>query len=220
MSRLRHALIFLLLVCGSPLFAEEKPAEDTPAYPPEVTDALVKGNEAFKKGDFKNAKKHFARMLELLPDHPAALANLASAEYRLENLAEAETLQRRAARAQPESAHHWITLGIICLEQKKVYDAISAFAQAVALQPDSARAHGYLGVTFGRQEWFAAAEKELRKALELDPDYADAHFNLALTYLNRRPPSVELARRHYYAALDLGAQPDPAVEKRLARQSE
>jgi Flp pilus assembly protein TadD len=55
----------------------------------------------------------------------------------------------------------------------------------------------------------------LRRAVEIRPDYADAHFNLAVFCLERDPPAVELARRHYRRALDLGAAPDPLVERAL-----
>jgi Flp pilus assembly protein TadD len=70
-------------------------------------------------------------------------------------------------------------------------------------------------VTVGKKGWYSAAEDEMRKAIELQPDYAEAHFNLAVFYLQRNPPAVELARRHYQKARDLGAAPDPDVEKRL-----
>ena len=55
----------------------------------------------------------------------------------------------------------------------------------------------------------------MRKAISLEPEYAEAHFNLAVFYLQRNPPAVELARRHYQRALDLGAAPDPDVAKQL-----
>ena len=57
----------------------------------------------------------------------------------------------------------------------------------------------------------------MRKAIELQPNYTEAHFNLAVFYLQRTPPAVELARRHYQKALDLGASPDAQLEKSLER---
>ncbi|MBV9273535.1 MAG: hypothetical protein JO333_06555, partial [Verrucomicrobia bacterium] len=57
----------------------------------------------------------------------------------------------------------------------------------------------------------------LRKAVELDESYAEAHYNLAIIYTEHRPPELELARRHYYRALDLGAPPDLDIEKILKR---
>jgi Tfp pilus assembly protein PilF len=75
--------------------------------------------------------------------------------------------------------------------------------------------HQYLGVTIGQKGWYSGAEDEMRKAIEIDPSYAEAHFNLAVFYLQRNPPAIELARRHYERALELGAPPDPDVEKSL-----
>jgi Flp pilus assembly protein TadD len=88
-------------------------------------------------------------------------------------------------------------------------------AQAVVHSPRDPVARQYLGVAAGRNGWFDAAESELRRAIELQPDYADAHFNLAVFCLERTPPAIELARRHYRKALELGAAPDPLIEKAL-----
>ena len=51
--------------------------------------------------------------------------------------------------------------------------------------------------------------------MEIDPNYSDAHYNLAVFYLEGRPPSIELARRHYFRAIELGADPDPEIEQSL-----
>jgi Flp pilus assembly protein TadD len=93
--------------------------------------------------------------------------------------------------------------------------SLAAVAQAVVHAPDDPVARNYLGVAAGRNRWFDAAEAELRRAVELKPDYADAHFNLAVFCLERTPPAVELARRHYEKALECGAAPDPLIEKAL-----
>ena len=109
----------------------------------------------------------------------------------------------------------WLILGIVYYDQDKLEHALAALAQAVLLEPKDARAHHYLGVTIGRKGWYSGAEEEMRKAIELQPGYAEAHFNLAVFYLQRSPPAVELARRHYERALELGADPDPDVAKSL-----
>jgi hypothetical protein len=55
----------------------------------------------------------------------------------------------------------------------------------------------------------------LKRAIDINPKLADAHYNLAVTYLETSPPLIELARRHYYTATDLGAAPSPELEKAL-----
>jgi Tfp pilus assembly protein PilF len=49
--------------------------------------------------------------------------------------------------------------------------------------------------------------------VELDPSYTDAHYNLAVFYLQEKPPAIELARRHYFKARELGLENDDAMEK-------
>ena len=106
---------------------------------------------------------------------------------------------------------------MIYLDQKNDEDAFAALAQAESCDPKNPRTRNYLGIAAGRMGWLEASEEELRKAAELDPTYASAQFNLAVLYLNRTPPLVELARRHYQRALDLGYSKDPAIESQLAK---
>jgi Tfp pilus assembly protein PilF len=145
----------------------------------------------------------------------ATLINLGLVEYRQGSFAEAERLLKQAVRAQPEAGLAWLILGVVYYDQDKLDAALAALAQAALLEPKDARTHHYLGVTVGKKGWYSGAEDEMRKALEIDPNYAEAHFNLAVFYLQRNPPAVELARRHYRKALDLGAPPDEQVEKAI-----
>jgi tetratricopeptide (TPR) repeat protein len=170
---------------------------------------------AFAKGDLAAARKGFERVLALVPGNAASTINLGLVAYREKKFDEAERLLTTAVRAQPEAALGWLVLGVITYEQDKLDRALAALSQAVLLAPKDARAHHYLGVTIGKKGWYSGAEDEMRKALELDPNYAEAHFNLAVFYLQRNPPAVELARRHYLKALDLGAAPDAQVQRSL-----
>ena len=172
------------------------------------------------KGDLAGAKRDFQKVLTLAPDNVATTINLGLVAYRQKQYAEAEKLLKKAVRAQPEAGLGWLVLGVICYDQEKLDAALAALAQAALLEPKNATVHQYLGVTVGKKGWLSGAEDEMRKAIELEPGYAEAHFNLAVFYLQRTPPSVELARRHYQKALDLGAAPDADVAKSLGEPKE
>jgi Tfp pilus assembly protein PilF len=175
---------------------------------------------AMTKGDLVAAKRDFQKVLTLAPDNVATTINLGLVAYRQKQYAEAEKLLKRAVRVQPETGLGWLILGVVYYDQDKLEAALAALAQAALLEPKNATVHQYLGVTIGKKGWLSGAEDEMRKALEIDPNYAEAHFNLAVFYLQRNPPAVELARRHYQAALDLGAAPDPEVAKGLTDPKE
>jgi len=203
--------------------AVERPGETVSvAVPPETRGAVptatverigLEGITAFQAGNFAGAREAYLRVLKIEPDNLPALVNLGAAEYRLGNHAEAERLLMRSLRLKPDNASAWLNLGILYLERDDPMRSLAAVAQAVVHAPDDPVARNYLGVAAGRNRWYDAAESELRRAIELQPDYADAHFNLAVFCLERNPPAVELARRHYQKALDLGAERDPLVER-------
>ncbi len=175
---------------------------------------------AFSKNELDAARKDFLKVLELAPGNLPTLINLGLLEYRAKKYDDAEKLLKRVVRSEPESGLGWLILGVIYYDQNKLDASLAALAQAVYFEPKDARAHHYLGVTIGRKGWYLGAEDEMRKAIALAPDYPEAHFNLAVFYLQRTPPAVELARRHYQQARDLGAAPDPQVEKSLAETKE
>lgn len=218
----RFAFLFLAAV-SLPLWAKgadatpaPSPTEQTaPPASPEAQQAGQEGVSAFQKGDLQTARKKFQKLLELQPDNFFGLVNIGSVEYRLKLWDDAEKHLKRAVRIQPESGKAWLALGALYCDRDQLDEALAALSQAVLYDPKNPKAHNYLGVTIGKKGWLSGAEAELQKALQLDPDYAEANFNLALFYLQRTPPAVELARRHYYRAIDLGAAPDPLVEKSL-----
>ncbi|MEA3188789.1 MAG: hypothetical protein QOD99_2619 [Chthoniobacter sp.] len=181
-----------------------------------ATAAAQAGLAAFGKDDMKGARIQFQKLLALAPENLTALVNLGSVEYRLHHNEEAEKLLKRAVRLNPDAGLAWLTLGVVYNEQNKSDAALASLSQAVLLEPKNARAHNALAATLWRKGWYLGAEDELKKTVELDPDFADAHFNLALVYLRRTPPAIELARRHYQRARDLGAAADAGIEKQLA----
>lgn len=189
---------------------------DKPSFVPEAAkSAAAEGNAAFGKGDYGTARHAYERVLKILPDDPVALVNLGLVEFTSGNETRAEELLKKAVRVRMETAPAWLTLGMIYSDQDRLEEATAALSQAVLYDPQSARARNFYGAVLGRRGWHDAAQSELRRAVELDPTYADAQFNLAALYIDENPPAVELARRHYTRALELGAKKDPEIEKVL-----
>jgi Flp pilus assembly protein TadD len=189
------------------------PGQDVKSREAQRLNRLASGE--FNQGNLAQAREHFDSALKLAPGNPSILINLGLLAYRQRDYTQAELHLRRVLRSQPESGLAWLILGVIYYDQDKLDGALAALAQAALYEPKDARVHHYLGVTIGKKGWYLGAEDEMRKAIELQPDYAEAHFNLSVFYLQRNPPAVELARRHYLKARSLGAEPDLQVEKGL-----
>jgi tetratricopeptide (TPR) repeat protein len=198
--------------------AKNAPSEE-PADPDErriARAAFEQAGRDFAEAKWKEAKANYEKVLKFMPRHPAALVNLGLVEERLGNAKDAQKHFEDALSIQPDAQPALMSLGLIYSKSGDLTKAMARLTRLVELAPKNAKAHNHLGVVFAQKTWREAAEAEFRVAIELDPLYQDAHFNLALMYLERTPPAVELARRHYNTAKQLGASPDKEVEAMLA----
>ncbi len=175
------------------------------------------GAAAFAKGEWEKSRQAYAEILESDPDNPLALSNLAAVEFQLGELVNARAHLEKAVREEASLTQSWITLGLVYRRLGDTHLALSALARAVHTNPGDSRAHRYLAIVLRDLGWITGAESEMQKAIELDPGDAEAHFNLALMYFERQPPAIELGRRHYHIARDLGAAPDEEIEKQIAK---
>jgi Flp pilus assembly protein TadD len=207
-----------------PFHAEAAPSFDTgpgtgsggaERLSPEEKTTLQAGVVALGKNQFEHAEAAFLKLLNLAPESPTALIDLGLIEFRLGRAEKAQGYLQRAIRVQPDAALAWMMLGVIAINDDERDAATAYLAQAVYLNPKSPQAHNYYAVILAKRGWYDAAEDELRTVVSLAPDFAEAQFNLALVYFERNPPAVELARRHYQKALDLGAAPDPSFAAKL-----
>ncbi len=226
-GNLRTVLAIGLLAMASPVAFAAEPASPSPTptpgsktaetqfVPAVAKEAATEGNAAFLRKDYARARKAYQRVLEMVPDNVLGLVNLGVVEFSAGNTAKAGELLRKAVSLRLENPAAWLTLGIIAMDEERFDEALADLSQAVWQDPRNPRARNYLGVVIGRKGWIDGAQSELRRAVELDPTYSDAHYNLAVFYLEEKPPAIELARRHYYRAVELGAEKDAAIEKVL-----
>jgi Flp pilus assembly protein TadD len=216
-KKLSALFLAVSLSVGFLLRAEDPPQTALPTLSEAARNAASKGLADFRNDKFEDAKTEFHKMAELAPAHPMAWANLGSAEFRLGEIPQAEEHLKKAVRLDPSAQQAWLTLGIIDYQKNDLYAGLAALSQAVCLDPQDPKAHLYLGVLIRKRGWLEGAEDEMRKAIELDEEYAEAHFNLAVLYLERQPPAIELARRHYYRALKLGGEHDEELDRVLKK---
>lgn len=201
-------------------------AEPTaPAKPPEaprkpkVAEAQMEMAEqaeaAFKQGKYAEAEKIYEKLLAREPKNAYLLSEQGVVLFRQDKLKSAEVLLKKAAAISPDDAFAQATLGIIYYRMRRYDDALDSLTKAIRIDPKNATAHNYLGITSSQKGWPEAALDEELKAIALNPNYADAHFNIAVIYATNQPPAKDRALEHYRKATQLGATPDPELEKLL-----
>lgn len=182
------------------------------ALPPEVAALAKEGALAVADQQWEKARDLYLEMVKMAPDNALAYANLGVAEHQLGNLFAAAGNLAKSTELNPHIARNWQTLGLIHYERRELALALSCLTRAIHEDPADAESRIILAAVVRDYGWPEAAVTELQRAVEIDPKRAAAHYNLAITYLEADPPRLELARRHYYAAIDLGTAPSPEIE--------
>lgn len=185
---------------------------DQASLPPELKALAKEGALAVADSAWEKARGIYLEMIGIAPDNALAFANLGVAEHQLGNLLAASGNLGKSLELNPHIARNWLTLGLINYERKELALAISNLTRAIHEAPEDAESRLILAAVVRDYGWTDAAVTELQRAVELDPKLASAHYNLAVTYLEMKPPRLELARRHYYASIDLGTPSSPEIE--------
>jgi len=182
------------------------------SLPPEVAAIAKEGALAVSEKQWEKARDLYLAMVKTAPENALGYANLGVAEHQLGNLLAAAGNLGKSTELNPHIARNWQTLGLIHYERGDLSLALSCLARAIHEDPTEAESHLILAAVVRDYGWPEAAVSELQRAVEINPKLASAHYNLAITYLEAKPPRLELARRHYHAAIDLGATPSSEIE--------
>lgn len=183
--------------------------------PDEMKATAQEAANLFKQQRYDDAADKYQTIIDKYPESLYAWSNLGVVRFQQGKLNEALRALQQSVKLSPTDAFSYMNLGIVYYQMGQYENAIDALNRAIALDPNNAKAHNYLGCACSQKGWQEVAEKEFRKAIDIDETFADAHFNLALVYATSKPPSLELARRHYNRAVELGIPKDPRLEKLL-----
>jgi len=178
-----------------------------------LKECLAKAKDEFDRQDYLQSENTFQEALKISPDDYFALSNIGVVEFQLGKMTEAEGFLKRAAAKSVDSSFALTTLGIVHYRQQKFDDAEKVLKKAITINPQDFTAHNYLGIVLAASGKGKAGEEEIMMSIEINPQYADAHFNLAVIYATGKPPAKMMAKKHYAKAIELGAPPDPTLER-------
>jgi tetratricopeptide (TPR) repeat protein len=189
-----------------------------------MRDTAQAAADYFKMQKYDEAAAKYQTIIDKYPESLYAWSNLGVVRFQQgtndkdansPHFDQALKALQQATKLSPTDAFSYSNLGIVYYQMGQYENAISALERALALDPNDAKSHNYLGCACSQKGWQEVAEREFLKAIAIDDTFGDAHFNLSLVYATEKPPSLELARRHYNRALELGIAKDTRLEKLL-----
>ena len=198
---------------GTPAAVSNNAAATEIPWEGKLKECLAKAKDEFDRQDYLQSENTFREALKISPDDYFALSNIGVVEFQLGKMTEAEEYLKRASAKGTDSSFALTTLGIVHYRQQRLDEAQKVLRKAVSINAQDFTAHNYLGIVLAASGDGKAGEGEIMKAIEINPQYADAHFNLAVIYATGKPPAKMMAKKHYAKAIELGAPPDPSLER-------
>ena len=127
------------------------------------------------QGEFLKAERYYRYFIKKgFLDH-RVFTNLGTILRDNGKLKEAELLQRKAIKIQPDFAISHYNLGTILRDHGKLDEAEVSTRKAIKLKPDFTEAYFNLGNILSDLGKFKEAEIVIRKVIQLNPDFIDAY---------------------------------------------
>ncbi|MEJ8799483.1 tetratricopeptide repeat-containing glycosyltransferase family protein [Trinickia caryophylli] len=139
--------------------------------------------DAHRRSALSDAARHYRALLELVPDHAAALNNLGALLERTGDAIEAQRCYRTALRLDPDYLDAHYNLGLLLHEQGRFEEAQACYRNVIALAPTHVAAHVYLAGLLQETDRLADAEPLYRRAVSLSPNDALAQHGLGLFFV-------------------------------------
>jgi tetratricopeptide (TPR) repeat protein len=172
--------------------------------------------KAFLAGRLLPTRELYEMIIDQHPGHTPALCKLGVVHLRLDDPPAAADVFRRAVELDGGNAYAYRMLGFSMMAMGDLEAAAENVRHSVELAPNDAKSQTLLAEIRYRQGKTGEAESHYKAAITADPMPSEPYFNLAMLCANSK--RMELARDYYNQALERGAAPDPALEKRLYQQ--
>jgi Flp pilus assembly protein TadD/predicted nucleic acid-binding Zn-ribbon protein len=172
--------------------------------------------KSFLAGRLLPTRELYQMILEQHPGHTPSLCRLGVVHLNLKEPDAAADAFRRAIELDATNPYASRMLSFSLMQLGDFPAAEQAARRSVELAPTDARNQILLATLCYKIGRKGEAESHFKAAINADPMLSEPYYNLAL--LCSRDRRIEDARTYYQQALERGAVPDPALEKKLVSQ--
>ena len=150
-------------------------------------------------GDTLRAISFYRQALEIVPDHPVALRNLASLARQTDDA----TLEEEILfNGESDSYDAWLQRGMYQHRQKDYAEAIRSFTEALRLSPQRAEVLIQRGFSYEKLRAFKEALEDYSTAIRLNPRATKAYSNRGNVYFRLKKYAVALEDYNHALGLD------------------
>jgi tetratricopeptide (TPR) repeat protein len=159
------------------------------------------GDVCFKQHSYWEAVYFYRGSINLNPDNPRALLNLADCFYQLNEYDEAINIYRKVIDSDPDNDLTYFRIGNALFRSERYEEAIAYYRKALQSSFIYPEVFFNLGNASFRLENYEDAVHYYQLALEIQPGYPNALFNLAASYHELQ--NWETALIYYQKVLEL-----------------
>jgi len=151
--------------------------------PPEVVDAVEKGDKAYQEGRYADARAEYEKLLELRPELGTTLLMQIAHCYKQEGNREKELeYLDKVLEADPANNQVRTLMAMEAMEGGMVERGMELLAQVEDASVSDPNVFFNIGVGFLNNSRPEDAITYFTKAISLQPDYVDGYYQRALTY--------------------------------------
>jgi len=147
---------------------------------PQAMEIAVKHHLANRLAE---AEAIYRKILQVAPDHPYALHNLAAIACQYKRFDAALPLVRRAIELHPVDAGFYNTQAVALFACGREVESFESCKKGLQIDANLADTYANLGICYADQGDLGASIAAFEKAIKLDPNHANAHDGLGLSLL-------------------------------------
>lgn len=178
----------------------------------EASEAIEKGNAAFKERRLAEARENYLKALVELPDFEPLLMRIAAAYDGEGNTQDALKCARQAAEKDPNDVYAWLLIATIELQNGNLDAGKAALDKVPPEKITGPEVYMNMGIVLYNKKKPAEAEVAFGRALALKSDLADGYYYRGLARLQRNKQGARADFEKYLELAPDGSESKDAKE--------